>query len=478
MFALGCIVYEVVARRKLFAGDVAVWVYASKKDLLLPRIWPDCVVGSTFHCLGRLAHELVEIEVSKRPGAAEVGRKLELLKEIARRRILSFGQSEDLQDNALENDYEFVTLATAEGQVTHPFEVVFTPLYANSSGTGIGGYDMRDYRDRAFEFDYSHSGTPDHIVLYRPGTGTLWILKNDNGNFQPVYQEGCPGHGIGGYDLASNDDRVFAFDYEHSGKLDYLVLYRPGTGTIWILRNEGGEFTPVYREGCPGPGEGIGGYDLASSEDHVFAFDFEHSGKLDHLVLYRPEAGTMNILRNNNGVFTSEYSGTFSEFGLDNVRTPRESERAFAFDYSRSGRHDHIFLYGRDTGRLCILQNKDGLFTSVFSRNDLDGGICLHPSRFDNIFPYDYMGTGTADHLVFYGPGTRHIEIVRNDGNGFREYPVYGGGEENSGIGIGGYDLLDRNDRIFPYAYVPNGKASQLCLYRPGHGTFWILRRF
>lgn len=43
-------------------------------------------------------------------------------------------------------------------------------------------------------------------------------------------------NGIGGYDLKSPDDKVFAFDYDSSGKLDHLVLYTPGTGTIWILQ--------------------------------------------------------------------------------------------------------------------------------------------------------------------------------------------------------------------------------------------------
>jgi len=44
------------------------------------------------------------------------------------------------------------------------------------------------------------------------------------------------GNGIGGYDLKSSDDRAFAFDYDHSGKLDSMALYRPGTGTMWILK--------------------------------------------------------------------------------------------------------------------------------------------------------------------------------------------------------------------------------------------------
>jgi hypothetical protein len=51
----------------------------------------------------------------------------------------------------------------------------------------------------------------------------------------PVYQQGDPGNGIGGYDLQSTADRVFAFNCSAYGHLDQLVLYRPGTGTIWIL---------------------------------------------------------------------------------------------------------------------------------------------------------------------------------------------------------------------------------------------------
>jgi hypothetical protein len=145
------------------------------------------------------------------------------------------------------------------------------------------------------------------LVLYRPGTGTIRIQQNANGVFSPVYHEGDPGNGIGGYDLKSPADRVFAFDYNGSGKLDHLVLYRPGTGTIWILeKNVNGVFSPVYHEGDPG--NGIGGYDLKSPADRVFAFDYNGSGKLDHLVLYRPGTGTIWILEKNvNGVFSPVY---------------------------------------------------------------------------------------------------------------------------------------------------------------------------
>ena len=69
--------------------------------------------------------------------------------------------------------------------------------------------------DRAFAFDYNSSGKMDHLALYRPGTGTIWILNKDSAwNFSPVYRQGDPGNGIGGFDLKSAADRAFAFDYD------------------------------------------------------------------------------------------------------------------------------------------------------------------------------------------------------------------------------------------------------------------------
>jgi hypothetical protein len=130
---------------------------------------------------------------------------------------------------------------------------VFKPVYAQGDpGYGIGGYDMKSTADIAFAFDYDSSGNLDHLALYCPGTGTMWILRNNNSTFFPVYHQGDPGNGIGGYDLKSPNDRAFTFDYDSSGKLDYIVLYRPGTGTIWILRNNHGLFFPIYQEGAPG----------------------------------------------------------------------------------------------------------------------------------------------------------------------------------------------------------------------------------
>ena len=41
--------------------------------------------------------------------------------------------------------------------------------------------------------------------------------------FSAVYAQGDPGNGIGGYDLKSAADRAFAFDYDGSGRLDHIA---------------------------------------------------------------------------------------------------------------------------------------------------------------------------------------------------------------------------------------------------------------
>jgi hypothetical protein len=202
-----------------------------------------------------------------------------------------------------------------------------------SSPSGIGRYDLMDNIDRVFAFDYLHNGKTDFLVVYRPGYVTIWILRNSSGTFTPVYQQGDPGLGICGYDFTSNDDQAFAFDYETSGKLDYIATYRPGKGTFWILKNSGGSFGPVFNEGAPGIG--IAGYDLASPADRAFAFDFNSTGKLDHIVLYRPGEGAFWIAEREatnptgwKGVYTIGQRAN----GIGNYDLSSSDDRAFAYD--------------------------------------------------------------------------------------------------------------------------------------------------
>jgi hypothetical protein len=354
----------------------------------------------------------------------------------------------------------------------YPKPAFVSVYHQGDPGVGIGGYDFKSPADRAFAFDYAHTGKLDHLAIYRPGTGTFWILKNEAGVFSPVYHQGDPGNGIGGYDLKSPADRAFAFDYDHSGKQDHIALYRPATGTFWIVKNAGGIFSPVYHQGDPG--NGIGGYDLKSPADHAFAFDYDHSGKLDHVALYRPATGTFWIMKNAGGTFSPVYHQGDPGNGIGGYDLKSPADRAFAFDYDHSGKLDHIALYRPATGTFWIMKNAGGTFSPVYQQgpgNGIGGYDLKSPA--DLAFAFDYEQSGKLDHIALYRPATGTFWILRNNGGSFS--PVYHQGDP--GTGIGGYDLKSPADQAFAFDYNHSGKNGNLALYRPGTGTFWILKK-
>jgi hypothetical protein len=357
------------------------------------------------------------------------------------------------------------------GSIPTPKPIPFSPVYQQSDqGDGIGSYDLSSTTDRSFAFDYDHSGKLDHIVLYRPGHGAIFILKNDNGTFTPIYKQGEGGLGIGGYDLLSPVDRAFAFDYEHSGNLDYIVLYRPGSGTIWIVGNKNGSFFPVYRHD-----DGIGDYDLRSSKDLAFAFDNDHSGKLDHIALYRPGTGTIWILRNDNGNFSAVYRQGCPGLGIGGCDLSSTADTAFAFDYDHSGKMDHIVIYRPGKGSVWIIRHDGSIFFPVYQQRSTGNGIggfdFMDPS--DSAFAIDYGSTGKQDSLVLYRPGSGVIMIANNNNGTFTS--VYGRGD--SGMGIAGYNLKSSVDLGYAFDYRRNGKLDHIALYRPGAGSFCIVER-
>ncbi|MCJ1463856.1 hypothetical protein MMC07_002465 [Pseudocyphellaria aurata] len=360
----------------------------------------------------------------------------------------------------------------------NPVPISTSAVYARGdSGIGIGGYDLKSNTDRILAFDYDHSGKNDHLVLTRPGTGTVWILKNTAGTFAPVYQQGDPvrdigGQGIGGFDLKSPADKRFAFDYDHSGKLDHLCFYRPGTGIFSIVKHTNGNFSSVFRSNDST--RGIGGFDLRSPNDLAFALDYDHTGKQDHIALYRPGTGAFMILKNSNGTFQPVYRQGDPGRGIGGYDLKNIRDRAFAFDYDRSGYNDHIALYRPGTGTFWIIKNRNGLFEPVYKQGDPGSGIGGYDlkSPQDKAFSFDADNSGRDDHLVLYRPGSGAIFIIKNFSD---EYlAVYHEGD--SGQGIGQYDLKNHDDIAFGFDYESTGRSNYLTLYRPGTGRISILK--
>jgi uncharacterized protein YjbI with pentapeptide repeats len=161
-----------------------------------------------------------------------------------------------------------------------------------SSTTGIGKWDLMSANDQLVAYDYTGTGSLDHLVVYRPGSGGITIVERRNDTFVSVYFQGDPGGGIADFPLTDPDDKIIAYDLAGTGHLDHLLCYRPGLGLVRILAKQAdGTFVPVYVE----PG-GIANYDFAVSTDVAVAFDPTGTGTLGGLALCRPGQGTVWIV--------------------------------------------------------------------------------------------------------------------------------------------------------------------------------------
>ena len=154
------------------------------------------------------------------------------------------------------------------------FEAVFT------GADGIGGYKPTVSTEHVFSFDGSSTGCRDHLFCYTSGSGRCWLIRHyEDGSFAPIYWNNSAG--IAGFDFSQYVDRAIAYDYNHTGKMDHVLCWRPGYGAVYILEHDGnGNFTPVYKQAPtatygPSGGNGIGGATLRWQWERIFAFDFE-----------------------------------------------------------------------------------------------------------------------------------------------------------------------------------------------------------
>ena len=202
----------------------------------------------------------------------------------------------------------------------------------------------------------SSSGCRDHVVFYRPGAGVCSVLKRDGADFKAIYSTTTDG--IGGFDFKFSTDRAFAFDYDHSGKVDHIVCFRGGAGSVFILKHDGnGNFAPVFAEyGADGPspdgGNGIAGWTLAYPWDRMMAFDFDKTGNVDCLFIYQREQGHFMIVRNYNGYFGQAYREWCWGTGSSGFRAGTSSYYALAMDWTHAGRLDHIIMIEVNTANL------------------------------------------------------------------------------------------------------------------------------
>jgi hypothetical protein len=300
------------------------------------------------------------------------------------------------------------------------------------------------------------------VLTYRPGAKYIAIAKhNPDNTFTTVYTSTG---GIGGYDLAGSTDHVVPFDYDHSGKQDYLLLYRTVSRLAYVIKhNADNTFSIVWSSTT-----GIGGYDLAVAADRIVPYDYDHSGKLDHLLAYRPGSKIVFILEH--GSDNGWHAVYASANGIAGYDLAGGTDQAVAFDFDHSGKQDYLLLY-RTVSRLAyvIKHNADNTFSIVWSSSSGLAGFDLSDAR-DLITPYDYDQTGDLDSLVLYRPGSRYVVIAQHTGPSFTA--VF-----TSTTGIGQYDLAVPADRIVAFDADHDSGRHGLLITRAGNRLAYVVDR-
>jgi uncharacterized protein YjbI with pentapeptide repeats len=393
--------------------------------------------------------------------------------------------------------------------------VVQPPINFYFQSDGIADCSVMDPGTIGFAFDFDSSGKLDHLVFYHPKQDTtnqkaIYIIKS---NGDETFTDRYSGDSIGGFNLTAHQIvRGFAFDFDSSGKLDHLVFYCPGEQIVYIFKSNGdGTFNQRYPTQANPVGTGIGGYNLASSSDQGFAYDYEGTGKLDYLVFFRPTQGAISIIKSNgDGTFSAVYSMIEQGTGIAGCTFADPNTRGFAFDLNGSGKLDHLVFYYPTQNSIYIIQQQPGdtfttvyssavnpntalpgstyiiqhqrqTFTAVYPNAANPAGKGLAGFNFNNqytqCFAYDCEGSGKQDYLFFYVPagyGGSPVAIIKinqeSDGS-ITCSQVF-----SSTHGLGDYDLANQADLGFAFDYNGTGELNNITLYRPGQGTVAIYK--
>lgn len=339
---------------------------------------------------------------------------------------------------------------------------VASPTTPGKQG-GIGGFDFHLAQDQVVAFDFDHSGRQDHLLMYRPGSNIVIISKLDFKNPQDPADDRyvtvfVSKTGIGGYALTSTADRIVPFDYDHDGQLDELAVYRPGAQQLTVITHGQGS---SFGTAYSTP------WSILSADAQLLAYDFDRDGKIDDLMAYRPASNQVSVITKGTGAAFADRLPITSG-GLPGY-TLTAADRVVAFDYDHTGKADDLFVYRPGASLLTVFTRGSGnTFTKTYSTS-----WWMLGSANAHAIAYDYDHDGRTDDILAYRSGeTGHHSIISKGPELAFEDKV-----SITAGGIGGYDLRVTSDRIVAFDSEHIGSRTNLLTHRPGSGIAWVMDR-
>ncbi len=349
-------------------------------------------------------------------------------------------------------------------------EAHFTSLFQTEKGWQ--GWDLASQYDTAIPVDFASSGKQDYIIIYRPASPSGLGIFHKVG--REIVQQNQLNGVIGKFNLQTWYN-AFAFDFESTGKLDHLV-FNQKSKVISVMKGNKANLTLS---------EKLNTSALKKKEDdQVFAIDFESTGKTDHLAVFSYGSKTLSFYKKNGETMALVMTWTKVPFG--------KNDRLFAFDFESTGKADHLAWYGLDSNGFHVFKkagdeqkSKSVPYSIDWIAYSTQWGVAGYQpfGYYDQIFPFDFDGSGKLDHLVIYRPGAQNIFLIlkttKNKYTGARGYSR----DRNFNVvffskgTLGGYDLSDGLNRACALDYNSTGKTDHLVLYRPGLRRFSVLAK-
>jgi spore coat protein A, manganese oxidase len=201
---------------------------------------------------------------------------------------------------------------------------------------------------------------PSDLAIWRPSTGTWWVMGGAAGS-QPTTQA-----------WGASTDKPVPGDYDGDGKTDFSV-FRPSTGEWYVLQSSDGAWS-VWTWGL--------------STDVRVPADYDGDGKTDRAV-WRPSDGFWYVVRSSDTVILYQPYGTNGD-----VPSPA--------DYDGDGRAD-----------LAVWRNADQKFYFIGSADSRSVVVSMGQASTQPVSG-DYDGDGKADHAIRNSANW----IIRQSSNG------------------------------------------------------------